>query len=92
MLALVCVFLLVVTFTAEHRVDTVANRQTPALTTRSVCRSLQASAAHPLRAWKGSVVRRRADGAIEVVAESPDGVEAPRSEEPVGTAPSQEVE
>ncbi|MEA2145737.1 MAG: cytochrome c oxidase subunit [Solirubrobacteraceae bacterium] len=31
-LALVCVFLLVVTFTAEHRVDTVANRQKPALT------------------------------------------------------------
>jgi cytochrome c oxidase subunit 2 len=31
-LALVCVFLLVVTFAAEHRVDTVANRQRPALT------------------------------------------------------------
>ncbi len=32
LLALVCVFLLFVTFTAEHRVDTVANQQKPALT------------------------------------------------------------
>jgi cytochrome c oxidase subunit 2 len=31
-LALVCTFLLFVTFTAEHRVDTVANQQRPALT------------------------------------------------------------
>jgi len=60
--------------------------------TRSVCRSLQRSSTHPLRAWQGSIVRRRADGAIEVVADSPDGVEAPRSEEPVGTAPTQEHE
>jgi cytochrome c oxidase subunit 2 len=32
LLGLVCVFLLFVTFTAEHRVDTVANQQKPALT------------------------------------------------------------
>ncbi len=31
-LALVCVFLLFITFTAEHRVDTVANQQKPAVT------------------------------------------------------------
>jgi ubiquinol-cytochrome c reductase cytochrome b subunit len=60
--------------------------------TRSVCRSLQRSSAHPLRAWEGAVVRRRPDGAVEVVAQSPDRIEAPRTEQPVGTVPGQEPE
>ncbi|MFL5822883.1 MAG: cytochrome bc complex cytochrome b subunit [Solirubrobacteraceae bacterium] len=60
------------------------------LITWSICRSLQRSRSHPLRAWQGDVVRRRADGGIEIVGESPDGVEAEPSEPPVGTVPGQE--
>ncbi len=55
--------------------------------TRSVCRSLQRSGSHPLRDWQGDVVRRRADGALEVVAHSGDGVEAPITEPAAGTVP-----
>jgi ubiquinol-cytochrome c reductase cytochrome b subunit len=55
--------------------------------TRSVCRSLQRSAAHPLRDWQGAVVRRAADGRLEVVAESADSAEAPVSEPAAGTVP-----
>ena len=58
--------------------------------TRSACRSLQRSGSHPLRAWQGDVVRRRADGAIEVLDDSPDRVEPPVTEPPVGTGPGQE--
>jgi len=58
--------------------------------TRSACRSLQRSGAHPLRAWQGNVVRRRADGAIEVLDDSPDRVEPPMTEPPVGTVPGQD--
>ena len=44
------------------------------LITRSACRSLQRSEAHPLRDWQGTVVRRRPDGAMEVLlGENADG-------------------
>ncbi len=55
--------------------------------TRSACRSLQRSRAHPLRAWQGTVVRRSEAGAIEVVGESPD-VSERATEAPVGTVPA----
>jgi hypothetical protein len=55
--------------------------------TRSVCRSLQRSGSHPLRLWQGSVVKRRSDGSIEWVGESPDQLEAARSEPPSGSPP-----
>jgi ubiquinol-cytochrome c reductase cytochrome b subunit len=58
--------------------------------TRSACRSLQRSEAHPLRAWQGTVVRRGAEGKPEVVAKSPDGQQAEITEEPVGTVPGHE--
>ncbi|HWF73787.1 MAG TPA: ubiquinol-cytochrome c reductase cytochrome b subunit [Solirubrobacteraceae bacterium] len=58
--------------------------------TRSACRALQRSDAHPLRDWQGTVVRRRPDGAVEVIAESPDRESAPASEPPVGTVPGHE--
>ncbi len=56
--------------------------------TRGVCRSLQRTEAHPLRSWQGEVVRRRADGSLDVVASSqqPDPEAAP-SEPPVGSVP-----
>jgi ubiquinol-cytochrome c reductase cytochrome b subunit len=60
------------------------------LITRSACRSLQRSEAHPLREWQGTVVRRRPDGAVEVIAESPDRERPPVSEPPVGTVPGHE--
>jgi quinol---cytochrome-c reductase cytochrome b subunit len=58
--------------------------------TRSACRSLQRSGAHPLRAWQGEVVGRGPDGTPQIVADSPDRIEAPASEPPVGTVPGQE--
>jgi quinol---cytochrome-c reductase cytochrome b subunit len=58
--------------------------------TRSVCRSLQRSHSHPLRDWQGEVVRRRPDGSVQVVAESPDELEAVPTEQPVGTVPGHE--
>ncbi len=60
------------------------------LVTWRICRSLQKSGSHPLRSWQGDVVRRREDGGIEVVGESPDRVEAAPSEAPVGTIPGRE--
>jgi ubiquinol-cytochrome c reductase cytochrome b subunit len=60
--------------------------------TKSVCRSLQRSGAHPLRAWQGDVVRRRDDGALEVVKSSPDRVEPPATEPPLGTVPGHEFD
>jgi ubiquinol-cytochrome c reductase cytochrome b subunit len=53
--------------------------------TRGVCRSLQRSGAHPLRAWDGALVARRADGAIEVLVESPEQPDLQAA--PPGTAP-----
>jgi ubiquinol-cytochrome c reductase cytochrome b subunit len=52
--------------------------------TRSVCRSLQRSDAHPLRQWQGSIVKRRPDGSIEWIGESPDKLEVGSSEPPRG--------
>jgi ubiquinol-cytochrome c reductase cytochrome b subunit len=58
--------------------------------TRSVCRNLQRRQAHPLRTWQGAVVRRGADGRVEVLAESPERLEAEVTEPPVGTIPGSE--
>lgn len=58
--------------------------------TRSACRALQRSEAHPLAEWQGTIVRRREDGAVEVVAESPDRERERASEPPVGRVPGHE--
>ncbi len=58
--------------------------------TRSVCRSLQRSEVHPLRAWQGEVVVHDPDGATRALAESPDRLEAVTTEAPVGTVPGEE--
>jgi ubiquinol-cytochrome c reductase cytochrome b subunit len=60
--------------------------------TRSVCRSLQRSGAHPLRSWQGNVVRRAPDGSLTVVSDSPDRAQPPITEPPVGTVPGREFE
>jgi hypothetical protein len=52
---------------------------------RSACLALQRSEAHPLARWQGTVVRRRPDGAVEVIAESPDRETETKTEPPVGT-------
>jgi ubiquinol-cytochrome c reductase cytochrome b subunit len=57
--------------------------------TRSACRGLQRSGSHPMRAWQGTVVRRSADGGTEVLTDSPDRVEAPATEPPIGTVPGE---
>jgi len=57
--------------------------------TRAICRSLQRSGSHPLRAWQGGIVQRDADGRIQVLAVSPDRIGAPESEPSVGTAPAE---
>ncbi len=41
--------------------------------TRSACRALQRSGAHPLRGWQGEVVARRPDGSFTTVGLSGDG-------------------
>ncbi len=58
--------------------------------TRSVCRSLRRSDAHPLRDWQGTVITRRGDGAVEVIAQSPDRTESVPTEPPTGTVPGHE--
>jgi quinol---cytochrome-c reductase cytochrome b subunit len=58
--------------------------------TRSACRSLQRSGAHPLRAWQGEVVRHRPDGAVEVISKSPGRSEPEPTEPAVGTIPGHE--
>jgi ubiquinol-cytochrome c reductase cytochrome b subunit len=60
--------------------------------TRSACRSLQRSGSHPLRAWQGNLVRRRPDGGVDVLTDSPDAIVPPTSEPPVGTVPGREFE
>jgi ubiquinol-cytochrome c reductase cytochrome b subunit len=50
----------------------------------SAARGLQRSELHPLRGWQGAVVRRGADGRVEVLDESP-GEPAEAVEPPVGT-------
>jgi ubiquinol-cytochrome c reductase cytochrome b subunit len=57
--------------------------------TRSACRSLQRTASHPLRAWHGEVVRRSADGTVELVEDSPDRISGKPTEPPVGTVPGE---
>jgi ubiquinol-cytochrome c reductase cytochrome b subunit len=57
------------------------------LATRSVCRSLQRSGAHPLREWEGEIVRRQPGGSVMTVAISEDRQEEPITEPPVGTVP-----
>jgi ubiquinol-cytochrome c reductase cytochrome b subunit len=44
--------------------------------TRSGARALQRSEAHPVRSWQGAIVRRRPDGATEVL-DSSNGHEEP---------------
>jgi ubiquinol-cytochrome c reductase cytochrome b subunit len=61
------------------------------LLTRSLCRSLQRSGTHPLRAWQGEIVRRRPDGALETVALSEDRFKAPPEQPPVGTTPGHDT-
>ena len=58
--------------------------------TRSACRALQRSEAHPLRAWEGEIVRRGRGGAIEVLADGTDRSEAPVPDPSVGTSPSEQ--
>jgi ubiquinol-cytochrome c reductase cytochrome b subunit len=58
--------------------------------TRRLCQTLKARHAHPLRAWQGAIVRRAPDGRVEIIAQSPDRVEAEVSEPPVGTVPGHE--
>jgi ubiquinol-cytochrome c reductase cytochrome b subunit len=60
------------------------------LVTRAACRSLRATDAHPLRRWQGTVLRRRPDGAVEVLAREPQRTVSRASEPPVGTVPGQE--
>jgi ubiquinol-cytochrome c reductase cytochrome b subunit len=57
---------------------------------RSACLALQRSEAHPLAQWQGTIVRRRPDGAVEVIAESPDRESETKTEPPVGTVPGHE--
>jgi ubiquinol-cytochrome c reductase cytochrome b subunit len=58
--------------------------------TRSACRSLRRSEAHPLRSWQGAVVARHSDGEVEVIGASPDRTESVPTEAPTGTVPGQE--
>ena len=56
--------------------------------TRSACRALARSEAHPLRQWQGEVVRRRADGSVQRLTGSPDRLDRSRlTEAPMGTVP-----
>jgi quinol---cytochrome-c reductase cytochrome b subunit len=56
--------------------------------TRSACRSLQRSEAHPLRSWEGAVVVRGEGGEPRILRGEPDGVPRVVSEPPLGSAPS----
>jgi ubiquinol-cytochrome c reductase cytochrome b subunit len=57
---------------------------------KNTCQALQKRSAHPLRSWHGAVIMRNPDGTVEVLAESPDRIEAQPTELPVGTVPGQE--
>jgi ubiquinol-cytochrome c reductase cytochrome b subunit len=59
--------------------------------TRSACRSLQRSEAHPLRAWRGTVIGRGDDGAPTVTREG-EGEQPHVTQLPVGSAPAAEHE
>jgi hypothetical protein len=58
--------------------------------THGVCRSLQRSGAHPLRAWQGAVLRRNPDGTLELIDPGPDRDAPPDTMPPVGTVPGRE--
>jgi len=59
--------------------------------TRSICRSLQRSGAHPLQGWQGEVVRRRGDGSVEVLLDRTNSRGVARDAEPAaGASPAQE--
>jgi hypothetical protein len=60
--------------------------------TRSACRSLQRSEAHPLRGWDGEVVARDADGTPRTVSlgQSSNGP-SDEPEPPPGSAPAAEI-
>jgi ubiquinol-cytochrome c reductase cytochrome b subunit len=60
--------------------------------TRSICRSLQRSGTHPLRAWDGEIAARRPDGGFEILADSPEGPGSLAPGPPLGTAPGKESE
>ncbi|HEX4627824.1 MAG TPA: ubiquinol-cytochrome c reductase cytochrome b subunit [Gemmatimonadales bacterium] len=62
------------------------------LATYNVCRWLSRTGSHPLRAWEGTLVRRRADGGFEVLEDSPDGPGSVQPGPPIGTAPGQDSE
>ncbi len=57
--------------------------------TRAACGALQRSGAHPLRSWQGTVVRRSAGGRLDIVAQSPERIEASPTEPPAGSAPAE---
>jgi ubiquinol-cytochrome c reductase cytochrome b subunit len=59
---------------------------------RSICRALQRTGAHPLRAWEGEVLVRSPDGGFEAIADSPEGPGTALAEPPAGTVPGQESE
>jgi ubiquinol-cytochrome c reductase cytochrome b subunit len=59
------------------------------LLTLAAARALRRSDAHPLRGWQGEVVKRRSDGAVEVVSESPTANGSEATEAPVGTLPAE---
>jgi ubiquinol-cytochrome c reductase cytochrome b subunit len=58
--------------------------------TRRLCQTLQQRQAHPLRAWQGAIVQRDPDGSVRIIGQSPDRVEPPPTEPPVGTVPGHE--
>jgi ubiquinol-cytochrome c reductase cytochrome b subunit len=60
--------------------------------TRHVCRWLQRTGSHPLRAWEGALVARRPDGGLEVLADSPQGPGSVEPGPPIGTAPGKDSE
>ena len=55
--------------------------------TRSICRSLQRSGAHPLRGWQGEVVAHGRDGHVDVLAGDSNRTASRSSEPPIGTVP-----
>jgi ubiquinol-cytochrome c reductase cytochrome b subunit len=88
-------FRLHISYSAQIRFWRVGVWVLPALIffiTRSACRSLRRSDSHPMRAWQGTVIRRRPDGGLDVLAQAPDRSGSRPSEPPVGTVPGEERE
>jgi ubiquinol-cytochrome c reductase cytochrome b subunit len=58
--------------------------------TRSACRTLLRSEAHPLRGWNGAIVARRPDGTSEVLADAPPlGAGLEPTEPAIGSPPGE---